>query len=121
MVRFRTRPKKNSLRILTVFIIDDPSLVNSAAVPKKNALTEVRGTIGVKEKQHTFDQAITHACMSADASEEEKVKDKWVLNKLSLQSCSLFHTDENNNVIEFNALSHQVNINCVSELPPLQC
>ncbi|KAL0087051.1 hypothetical protein F4703DRAFT_1850187 [Phycomyces blakesleeanus] len=50
-----------------------------------------------------------------DAAEEEKGKNKWIIEQLKLEPFSLIYRDHNNNIVEYNALSHHNNIRGMSD------
>lgn len=51
-----------------------------------------------------------------DAAVEEKSKNQWIIEQLKLKPFSLLHRDHNNNnIVEYNALSHHDNIRDMSD------
>ncbi|KAG1448565.1 hypothetical protein G6F56_008906 [Rhizopus delemar] len=64
--------------------------------------------------QRDYDQAIIHACQSMDATEEEKIKDKWIIERIPLEPFALISCDDDGNEVEYDAFSHHKNIKSMS-------
>lgn len=94
---------------------DDASLLTLATVPALTAMTATPTLTTPTKKLHDSEQAIIHACQSMDASVEEKSKNQWIVERLRLQPFSLLYRDHNNNIVEYNALSHHDNIEDMSD------
>lgn len=84
------------------------------AVPKTTAMTAAPISTKTSKMQRDYDQAIIHACQSMDATEEEKCKDKWIIEKIPLEPFALISRDDDGNEVEYNAFSHHKNIKSMS-------
>ncbi|KAI7889556.1 uncharacterized protein EV154DRAFT_273824 [Mucor mucedo] len=59
-------------------------------------------------------EAIINACQSMDSSLDVKHKNSWIIDKMGLEPFALTFSDHQNNVVEYNALSHSTNIRKMS-------
>ncbi|CEP16293.1 hypothetical protein [Parasitella parasitica] len=61
-----------------------------------------------------YSQAIINACQSMDCCLDEKDKNAWIIDKMGLEPFALTCSDHQDNLIEYNALSHPANIKKIS-------
>lgn len=62
------------------------------------------------DTRRSFDQAIVQACQSQDTSFDDQQMTGWVLKKIGLEPFSMLHRDEHNRLVEYNGLSHRLNV-----------
>jgi hypothetical protein len=80
------------------------------AVPKTTAMETAPISTKASKMRRAYDQAIIHACQSMDATEEEQIKDKWIIERIPLEPFALISHDDDGNELEYDAFSHRNNI-----------
>ncbi|CEG75863.1 hypothetical protein RMATCC62417_10839 [Rhizopus microsporus] len=88
--------------------------IELVAVPKTTVMVATPISTKTSKMQRDYGQAIIHACQSMDATKEEKIKDKWIIERIPLEPFALISRDDDGNEVEYDALSHHKNIKSMS-------
>ncbi|ORE05351.1 hypothetical protein BCV72DRAFT_331339 [Rhizopus microsporus var. microsporus] len=86
---------------------DMTAAMKLVAMPKTTAMTATLISTKISKMQRDYDQAIIHACQSMDAAEAEKIKDKWIIERIPLKPFALISRDDD-------GMNHHKNIKSMS-------
>ena len=80
------------------------------AVPKIVVMMAIPSSAKASKTLRDYNPAFVHACQSMDATEKERIKDKWIIENIPLKPFSLVGQDGDGREMEYNAFSHCDNI-----------